>query len=54
MLIRLENIQDKFDGPNSATTKFFDLVAYSKGMWSEVNKGVAPTPKIEEMSISGV
>lgn len=53
ILVRLENILDKFD--NKASTRYFDLVTFSKALWTEANDGKAsPTPKIEEMTISGV
>ena len=53
ILVRLENILDKFDA--KASTRYFDLVTFSKALWTEANDGKAsPTPKIEEMSISGV
>jgi len=43
---------DKFD--NKAATRYFDLVTFSKALWTEANDGkAAPTPKIEEMAISG-
>jgi len=52
VLLRLENLHDIFDGP--AQTKFVDIVKFSKGLWENSNPGkAAPTPKVEEMSLSG-
>jgi hypothetical protein len=37
VLLRLENILDKFD--SKASTRYFDLVTFSKALWTEANDG---------------
>ena len=32
VLVRLENLLDKFDGTNSET-KYFDMVTFAKDLW---------------------
>lgn len=57
VLLRLENLLDKFDITNSET-KYFDLVTFSKELWyhSQLSsKGIKNQPQahIQEMSLSG-
>jgi len=57
VLVRLENLLDKFDITNSET-KYFDMVTFAKELWyhSQLSsKGLTSQPQayIQEMSLSG-
>ena len=53
ILIRLENILDKFD--NNAVTKSVNLTSFAKQFWAQANNGAqAPSPKMKETLLDGV
>ena len=51
LLVRLENLADKFDGSESA---HFDLEKLAKELFAQANPGKNATAKITEMAIDGV
>lgn len=57
VLLRVENLQDKFD-VNNAGVKYIDLVEFSKDLWLSANQGNAnaksPEPVITEMTLTGM
>ena len=53
ILVRVENIQDRFD--KAAASKTVNLASFAKNFWSLANNGSdAPTPKIRETMLDGV
>lgn len=57
VLLRVENLQDKFD-VNNAGVKYIDLVEFSRDLWLSANQGNAntksPEPVITEMTLTGM
>ena len=61
VLIRLENLQDKFD-TGSAETKYINMIEFSKDLWFSANPTLlqsnatisAPEPVITETTLTGV
>ena len=53
VMVRFENIQDTFDG--AIQTQYLDVVNFAKSLYSAANPFVktVPTPRIQEMSLSG-
>lgn len=56
VLLRVENLQDKFD-VNNAEVKYIDLIEFSKDIWLQANQGngtvTAPEPVITETTLTG-